>query len=223
MLASSGPHSRSAFVPHDLTAPIAGAASGPLAGLTVAVKDMYDIAGYRTGGGSPDWLAQQSPAKTTCPVVRKLLDAGATSDRQDRLRRILLQRRRRQRALRHAAQSARARAAARRLVERIGFGHRVRSSAILRSAAIPAVRCACRPRFAGFTASVPPMAGSTSRARCRWRTPSMSPAGSRTARGFSAKSGAVLLDGTRDRRGNQTRNRARRCFRARLIRMLRRC
>ena len=78
MLASSGPHSRSAFVPHDLTAPIAGAASGPLAGLTVAVKDMYDIAGYPTGGGSPDWLAQQSPAKTTCPAVRKLLDAGAT-------------------------------------------------------------------------------------------------------------------------------------------------
>ena len=35
---------RSAFVPHDLPAPIAGAAQGPLAGLTVAVKDMYDIA-----------------------------------------------------------------------------------------------------------------------------------------------------------------------------------
>ena len=44
---------RSAFVPHDLAAPIAGAAQGPLAGLTVAVKDMYDIAGTRTGGGNP--------------------------------------------------------------------------------------------------------------------------------------------------------------------------
>ena len=41
-------HFRSAFVPHDLPAPIAGAAQGPLAGLTVAVKDMYDIAGTRT-------------------------------------------------------------------------------------------------------------------------------------------------------------------------------
>src|SRR5436305_9618167 len=33
------------FVPHDLKAPLAGAADGPLAGLTAAVKDMYDIAG----------------------------------------------------------------------------------------------------------------------------------------------------------------------------------
>ena len=47
------------FVPHDLPAPVAGARNGPLAGLTVAVKDMYDIAGALTGGGSPDWLAAQ--------------------------------------------------------------------------------------------------------------------------------------------------------------------
>lgn len=79
MLAPSmSPRVRSAFVPHDITAPIAGAASGPLAGLTAAVKDMYDIEGYRTGGGSPDWLAQQTPAKTSCPAVRKILTAGAT-------------------------------------------------------------------------------------------------------------------------------------------------
>ena len=45
----SEPLSRSAFVPHDLTAPVKGAANGPLAGLTAAVKDMYDIAGTRTG------------------------------------------------------------------------------------------------------------------------------------------------------------------------------
>jgi hypothetical protein len=45
------------FVPHDLDAPLMGAASGPLAGLTAAVKDMYDIKGARTGGGSPEWLA----------------------------------------------------------------------------------------------------------------------------------------------------------------------
>ena len=36
---------RSCFVPHDLKAPIEGAADGPLAGLTAVVKDMYDIAG----------------------------------------------------------------------------------------------------------------------------------------------------------------------------------
>ena len=69
---------RSAFVPHDLKAPVAGAAAGSLAGLTVAVKDLYDIAGYRTGGGSPEWLAAHPAPKSTAPAVRKLLDAGAT-------------------------------------------------------------------------------------------------------------------------------------------------
>jgi amidase len=68
----------SAFVPHDLGAPVAGAASGPLAGLTCAVKDMYDIAGYRTGGGSPDWLAAATQANSSAAAVRKILDAGAT-------------------------------------------------------------------------------------------------------------------------------------------------
>jgi amidase len=69
---------RQAFVPHDLRAPMKGSASGPLAGLTVAVKDIYDIAGERTGAGSPDWLADQQPATRTASSVQKLLDAGAT-------------------------------------------------------------------------------------------------------------------------------------------------
>jgi len=68
---------RSAFVPHDLPAPIAGAPQGPLAGLTVAVKDMYDIAGTRTGGGSPDWLAAHPPAAAHAAAVRRLLERGA--------------------------------------------------------------------------------------------------------------------------------------------------
>jgi amidase len=67
-----------AFVPHDLKAPISGAATGPLAGLTCAVKDMYDIAGYRTGGGSPDWLAAATEAASSAAAVRRVLDAGAT-------------------------------------------------------------------------------------------------------------------------------------------------
>jgi amidase len=66
------------FVPHDLDAPIAGSASGPLAGLTAAVKDLYDIAGTRTGGGSPDWLAAQQPARAHAAAVAKILAAGAT-------------------------------------------------------------------------------------------------------------------------------------------------
>lgn len=69
---------RSAFVPHDLKAPIAGAAHGPLAGLSVVIKDMFDIVGERTGGGNPDWLAAQKPATKNAAVVQKLLDAGAT-------------------------------------------------------------------------------------------------------------------------------------------------
>lgn len=75
---ASKTRSRSAFVPHDLARPMPGAASGPLAGLTAAIKDMYDIAGERTGGGNPDWLAAQKPAAENAPVVQKLLDAGAT-------------------------------------------------------------------------------------------------------------------------------------------------
>src|SRR5262249_40583872 len=66
------------FVPHDLAAPIAGAPGGPLAGLTAAVKDMYDIAGERTGGGNPAWLAAQQRATRHAGAVQRLLDAGAT-------------------------------------------------------------------------------------------------------------------------------------------------
>ena len=69
---------RSCFVPHDIKAPTKGAASGPLAGLTAVVKDMYDIAGERTGCGNPEWLANQAPAARHCPPVQKILDAGAT-------------------------------------------------------------------------------------------------------------------------------------------------
>jgi amidase len=66
------------FVPHDLKTPLKGAATGPLAGLSVAVKDMYDIAGERTGAGNPDWLAAQQPAGSNAAAVQRLLDAGAT-------------------------------------------------------------------------------------------------------------------------------------------------
>ena len=75
---NAGASSRSFFVPHDLAAPVEGAHGGPLAGLTAAVKDMYDIIGARTGGGSPDWLAQQKPATVHSATVANILDAGAT-------------------------------------------------------------------------------------------------------------------------------------------------
>src|SRR5206468_1051711 len=66
------------FVPHDLASPLTGSGKGPLAGLTAAVKDMYAIAGERTGGGNPDWLARQQPAASHAASITKILDAGAT-------------------------------------------------------------------------------------------------------------------------------------------------
>jgi amidase len=69
---------RTAFVPHDLEAPLKGAPTGPLAGLTAAIKDMYDIKGTKSGGGNPDWLKAATPATRNASVIQKLLDAGAT-------------------------------------------------------------------------------------------------------------------------------------------------
>ncbi|MBM3559809.1 MAG: amidase [Alphaproteobacteria bacterium] len=66
------------FVPNDLVRPIVGAAHGPLAGRVAAVKDLYDIAGEKTGGGSPEWLETAKPAARHSAVVEKLLAAGAT-------------------------------------------------------------------------------------------------------------------------------------------------
>jgi amidase len=57
---------------------IPGAPAGPLAGLTFAAKDLFDVAGHPTGGGNPDW-ARQNPVPTRHAwAVQRLLDAGAT-------------------------------------------------------------------------------------------------------------------------------------------------
>lgn len=53
------------------------AKSGPLSGLTLAVKDIFDVKGQRTGGGNPQMLAQASPATATMPAIRALVEAGA--------------------------------------------------------------------------------------------------------------------------------------------------
>jgi hypothetical protein len=42
-----------------------GSGTGPLSGLTFGVKDIYDIAGHKTGFGSPDWLATHEAAAKT--------------------------------------------------------------------------------------------------------------------------------------------------------------
>ena len=57
--------------------PVPNAPDGPLAGLSFAVKDIYDVAGYVTGCGSPEKRAENPPAETHAPAVANLLDAGA--------------------------------------------------------------------------------------------------------------------------------------------------
>ncbi|MBE3095908.1 MAG: hypothetical protein IMZ44_02115, partial [Planctomycetes bacterium] len=42
-----------ALVPHTLKAPLTGLGSGTLAGLTFMVKDLFAIAGQKTGNGNP--------------------------------------------------------------------------------------------------------------------------------------------------------------------------
>ncbi len=65
-----------AFVPYP-DVPVARAPTGPLADLTFAAKDLFDVAGYPTGGGSPIVLALSGIKSRTAPTVQRLLDAGA--------------------------------------------------------------------------------------------------------------------------------------------------
>ena len=50
---------------------------GPLNGLELAVKDVFDLEGEATGGGNPDFARQQAPAEKHADAVAKLLAAGA--------------------------------------------------------------------------------------------------------------------------------------------------
>lgn len=73
----SGADALGAFIPGPrLARP--GAASGVLAGLAFAVKDVMDVAGTSTGNGHPDWLATHPPAARSAVAVDRLLAAGAS-------------------------------------------------------------------------------------------------------------------------------------------------
>lgn len=65
-----------AFMPYPPVA-VEGASTGPLAGLTFGVKDLFDVKGYRTGCGNPIKLAESGVALKNAPAVQALLDAGA--------------------------------------------------------------------------------------------------------------------------------------------------
>lgn len=66
-----------AFVPGPRTK-LAGSATGTLAGLGFAVKDLFDVAGATTGYGNPDWARTHAPAAATAPIIRALVQAGAS-------------------------------------------------------------------------------------------------------------------------------------------------
>lgn len=65
-----------AFVPYP-DVPVPHAATGPLSGLRFGAKDLFDVAGYPTGGGSPFLLAMSGIKTASAPAVQRLLDAGA--------------------------------------------------------------------------------------------------------------------------------------------------
>lgn len=65
-----------AFVPYP-DVPVPHASTGPLSGLYFGVKDLFDVAGYPTGGGNPLVLALSGTKTHTAPTVQRLLDAGA--------------------------------------------------------------------------------------------------------------------------------------------------
>src|SRR6266403_3286318 len=71
------PDEINAFVPGPPVR-IEGRPGGTLAGLTFAAKDLFDVAGFPTGGGNPDW-ARSNPVPTRHAwAVQWLLEAGAT-------------------------------------------------------------------------------------------------------------------------------------------------
>ncbi len=65
-----------AFVP-GLDCRRAPTADGPLAGLTLAVKDLFDVAGAPTAGSTPDWPGAGEPATRDAWAVAALRAAGA--------------------------------------------------------------------------------------------------------------------------------------------------
>lgn len=65
-----------AFVPLTEVS-VSNSETGPLAGLTLGVKDIFDVKGIPTGRGNPEWRGEAVPALRNASCVQTLLDAGA--------------------------------------------------------------------------------------------------------------------------------------------------
>ena len=66
-----------AFVPGEVFS-MKGQANAPLSGLTMSVKDLFDVAGHPTGAGNPDWRSTHAVPTRHAQLVAQLLGAGAS-------------------------------------------------------------------------------------------------------------------------------------------------
>jgi len=57
---------------------VQGAVRGPLLGETIAVKDVFAVAGFAVGAGNPAYLAESPQRTRSAAAVQALLDAGAS-------------------------------------------------------------------------------------------------------------------------------------------------
>ena len=155
-----------------------GAWEGPLAGLTVAVKDLFAIKGYRIGAGNPTFLAEAArprrrrprPSATCCAAARRCAASRApTSSRTASPATTCTTARR---------PTARCRArspAARRAVPRPPSPPARPRSA---SRPTPPGRCACPRRTRACGVCARPTGSCRARGCCRSRSPSTPSAGS---------------------------------------------
>ena len=182
---------RSAFVPHDLRAPLIGASWVRSRGLPPWSRTCMPSRARRRARVIRTGLRRRRPQLPMPRRCRNCSTRARPSPAND-LRRILLQRRRDQCALRHAGKRPRRDAfpAAPRPAPRPPSA---RVSPTSRSAATLAVRCAFLPHSTASMACGRPMVGSTPPARWRWHH--------RSRRGFFRgdtglfrNTGYVLLD-----------------------------
>jgi Asp-tRNA(Asn)/Glu-tRNA(Gln) amidotransferase A subunit family amidase len=99
-----------------------GAPTGPLAGLSFAVKDLIDVAGVPTRGGNPDWPRYAGVPERHAWVVETLLGAGASVVGKTVTDEVSLGDIGGERVRWHAVEPGCSRSGAGRVVQRVGFG-----------------------------------------------------------------------------------------------------